>query len=418
MNTNQKMSNTPKPHVYVLYTGGTIGCAGSPLAPLPSDKFAELVAAQPGFTLNGPNSLSLLVNVNDEEDLAIDVTMDDITPAIDSSSMSPREWVLIAKKILKHYAAYKGVVVLHGTDTMSFTASALSYLLGSGVSKPIILTGSQVPLSKTRNDALRNLITSITVAASQSINEVGLVFDNKILRGNRSVKVSSSAFPAFDSPNCAALGTVGIEIKMNPPLLLSSPPAKQSLDVAGNIVSLDQELGEIQKNLESFSVISIILHPGIQSSTIKAMLENTTPKVKGVVLQAFGAGNAPANEQMIETLHEAHDRNGVVIVDITQIVSGGVDLDAYESASGLRHAGAISGYDLTPEAALAKLVHLIAKGHTQSEVEREMKVHYQGDLSHEVKEESDRHWVALTKKRGHSSIVRRLLKKRKAAEAS
>jgi L-asparaginase len=207
---------------------------------------------------------------------------------------------------------------------MAFSSSAISYLLGEGVSKPVIFTGSQIPLSKTRNDAQRNLITSITIAATQTdINEVALYFDNKLIRGNRAVKVSASAFHAFESPNYPPLGSVGIEINLDKPMLLAPPPADKSLDHKLNLLKLQRSLAGLEGVDKNFSVISIMLYPGIVASTIKSILEGTKPPVKGVILQAFGAGNAPANTEMIQTLKDAHDKNGVVLCDITQIVSGG-----------------------------------------------------------------------------------------------
>jgi L-asparaginase len=405
-----------RPKVYCLYTGGTIGCAGNPLAPLSAEDFAELVASQPGFTkaADSTHTLTLEVNVNDEEEATIDVVMDDIQPAIDSSSMSPSDWVLITQKILKNYSEYHGIVVLHGTDTMAFTASAVSYMLALGVSKPVIFTGSQVPLSKTRNDAQRNLVTSITIAATQTIHEVALYFDSRLFRGNRSVKVSSSAFHAFESPNHPPLGKIGIEIRMEKPLLLGAPAADVTLEKPKNLQKLQEHLEEMKSALKEFSVITITLHPGIRASSVRAHIQGTTPPCKGIILQAYGAGNAPADDDMLRAFQEAHDEHGVVICDITQIVSGGVDLDAYESAAGLKHAGAVSGYDLTAEAALTKLVCLIARGGlTQQQIEESMKTPFQGDLSHDVVEQSDAYWKALYKKRGPGSKVLRLLKKRK-----
>jgi len=297
---------------------------------------------------------------------------------------------------------------------MAFSSSAISYWLGEGVSKPVIFTGSQVPLSKTRNDAQRNLITSITIAATQTdINEVVLYFDNKLVRGNRAVKISASAFHAFESPNNPGLGHVGIEIKLDKPMLLKAPAAKVSLDHKPNLHKLDHELSNLKDVYKNFSVVSVMLYPGIVTSTVKSMIEGTKPPVKGIIIQAFGAGNAPANDDMIQTLKDAHDNHGVVLCDITQIVSGGVDLDAYASAAGLKHAGAISGYDLTPEAALTKMIYLLGKGYTQEEVEAKMVAPFQGDLSREVKDQSDSHWDALISKRGMPERVKRLMKKRK-----
>ena len=352
---------------------------------------------------DGKATLELNVNVSDEEDATIHVVMDDIKPAIDSSSMSPSDWVLITARILQNYDGYAGIVVLHGTDTMAFSASAVSYMMGHGVSKPVIFTGSQVPLSKTRNDAQRNLITSLTIAATESdLTEVCLYFGTKLLRGNRSVKVSSSSFPAFSSPNFAPLGEVGIEITTYKPIMLSVNK-EVSLADATHLQKRMIALQRVKTTVKEFSVVVITLHPGIRASFIKAALEHTQPPVKGVVLQAFGAGNAPADKELIGALKTAHDDNGVVIVDITQIVHGGVDLDAYESAAGLKLAGAISGYDRTGEADLTKLTALIAIGGlSQKELEDSMKEPFRGDLSRDFVQQNDAYWKELAKKRGPS----------------
>ena len=391
---------------------------GPALTPLKADKFAELVASQPGFSHADvqSNTLTLLNdNVSDEEEVTIDVIVDALDPAIDSSSMTPTDWTRIAQRIAEHYSGCNGIVVLHGTDTMAFSSSAISYWLGDGVSKPIIFTGSQVPLSKTRNDAERNLITSLTIAATQpDLNEVALYFDNKLVRGNRAVKISASAFHAFESPNHPPLGRVGIEIKLEKPMLLKPPAAKVSLDHELNLIKLKDSLKHLHGVYKNFSVVTIMLYPGIVTSTITSMIEGTKPPVKGIIIQAFGAGNAPANNDMIQTLKDAHDNHGIVLCDITQIVSGGVDLDAYASAAGLKHAGAISGYDLTPEAALTKMIHLIGQGYSQQEVETMMMTPFQGDLTHAVKSESDSYWDKLVKKHGLPDRVKRLMKKRKA----
>jgi L-asparaginase len=282
-----------KPSVYVLYTGGTIGCVGSPLFPASKDEFKKLLLSQPGFSkvhCDSSDTLNLEVQQSDDDDalLNIDLIIDSISPAIDSSSMTPNEWIKIALKLLQNYHDHDGLVVLHGTDTMAFTASALSYLLGRGVSKPIIMTGSQVPLSKNRNDALRNLVTSVTIAATENMSEVSLFFNNNLIRGNRSVKVSASDFLGFDSPNYAPLGTAGIEIKVKPyPSILEPPPHCISLQKEKNTKALEIELKKWQCRVKDFSVISIILYPGIRASTVKAMLDKTEPKVKGVIIQAF-----------------------------------------------------------------------------------------------------------------------------------
>ncbi|NRD49568.1 asparaginase domain-containing protein [Corallococcus exiguus] len=202
-------------NVYVLYTGGTIGCIGKPLAPMPASQFAQLVASMPGLAQGQVAGLDVPIQFTIEP-----YTVGGQVQTLDSSNMNPADWVNIAIQLAANYAKYDGFVVLHGTDTMGFTASALSFLL-QGLSKPVILTGSQIPLSSTLNDALPNLVGAITLAGKQpALAEVCIYFDSLLLRGNRAVKVNANQFAAFNSPNYPPLATVGTIPTVNTALLL------------------------------------------------------------------------------------------------------------------------------------------------------------------------------------------------------
>ncbi len=378
--------------VYVLYTGGTIGMAGNPLKPLSPAEFAKLVASQPGFSAS-----TLTIQLDDDKPSVIDYTLKSFEVPLDSSSMTPEDWITIAEDLLDNYEGYDGLVVLHGTDTMAFTASALSFLM-KGLDKPIVVTGAQVPLQQTRNDALRNMVTAMVVAATTKVPESTLLFDTKLIRGNRSEKVNASFFPAFDSPNFEPLGKLGIQIDIDGSLVLGPPSADESLSVEQNRKTLSEALARWKMAYQEFSVIALILFPGIQASMVKAMLEETSPQVKGVVIMAFGSGNAPANKELLDYLKAAHKR-GVVLVDITQVLMGSVDLDAYQSASGLKAAGAVSGYDMTPEAALTKLIWLTGRGLSQKEIEHELTIDWHGEISKQIVDQVDDLWLRLQDKR-------------------
>jgi L-asparaginase len=367
------MSKTP-PRIYVLYTGGTIGMDGRPLAPMPATRLEALLGTMPGFD---PPWLTL--HPLGHRDLRLRYTLDAFEQPIDSSSMTPQDWVMIARRVLDNYADYDGFVVLHGTDTMAWTASALAFLL-EGLAKPVVVTGSQVPLAQTRTDALRNLVTAMQLAATSGVPEVGLFFDAALYRGCRAAKVSTSAFGGFASPNHPALADAGITIEIAESLVRLPPPAETSLERPDNRARLATRLDAIEAALPRFSVLSLVLWPGIQASNAVEVVRGATePPVRGVVLQAFGEGNAPSTPSFLHALRRAHER-GVVIVDGTQVMQGSVNVDAYQSASGLEQAGAISGYDMTPEAAQAKLIYLLALGLSQREVEALMQRNLRGEL--------------------------------------
>ncbi len=290
-----------------------------------------------------------------------DFTIHDYDPLLDSSNMTPVEWAKIARDVWDHYDEYDGFVVLHGTDTMAYTASALPFML-EGLRKPVVITGSQIPLCEVRNDARENLITSLLIAANHAIPEVCLYFGEKLLRGCRSTKVSADGFAAFDSPNFPALGTVGIEIEVNWDLV-RKPTGRGRLRV---------------HEMRAPVVSALRLFPGISPELLRNVLRRP---LQGLVLEAYGIGNGPDRDAaFVAALEEATSR-GVVIVDCTQCLEGTVDLSEYAAGTALARAGVISGYDLTAEAALAKLYYLLSRGGSPKKVKREMQRDLRGEMT-------------------------------------
>lgn len=332
--------------VFIAYTGGTIGMSRS----------RDGYSPAPGYLQQQLDGMPEL-----QHDSMPSVTIHEYEPLLDSSNMTPAEWVKIANDIAAHHDAYDGFVVLHGTDTMAYTASALPFML-HGLSKPVILTGSQIPLCEVRNDARENLITSLLIAANYDIPEVCLYFGGKLLRGCRAVKVSASGFAAFDSPNFPPLGTVGIDI-----------------EIAWNFVRrAEPERPLVVEEFGSPVVSALRLFPGISPELVRNVLR---PPLQGLVLEAYGVGNGPDHDrEFLAALEEAAAR-GVVIVDCTQCLEGRVDLSEYAAGSALARAGVISGFDMTAEAALTKLYHLFSRGGTPEDVKREMQRDLRGELT-------------------------------------
>jgi L-asparaginase len=329
--------------VFVAYTGGTIGMARSRdgYSPAPGS-LQDQMAAMP--ELRHPSMP--------------DVTVHEYDPLLDSSNMTPAQWVKIANDVASHYDDYDGFVVLHGTDTMAYTASALPFML-RGLGKPVIVTGSQIPLCEVRNDARENLITSLLIASTYAIPEVCLYFGGKLLRGCRSVKVSADGFAAFDSPNFPQLGAAGIDIDVNWNYV-------RSADVGERLVV--EEFG-------SPVVSALRLFPGISPELVRNVLR---PPLQGLVLEAYGVGNGPDQDgEFLAALEEATAR-GVVIVDCTQCLEGAVNLSEYATGSALARAGVISGYDMTAEAALTKLYHLFSRG---GDVKQGMQTDLRGEVT-------------------------------------
>ncbi len=274
--------------------------------------------------------------------------------------MTVTEWNRIAQDIADAYSNFDGFVIFHGTDTMAYTASALSFML-EHLGKPVIVTGSQIPLSEVRNDAIDNVITSLWLCAHQPINEVCIYFNQQLLRGNRTQKVSAQRFNAFDSPNYPHLASIGIHIQLHQHLLLK--PTTQPFN--------------LQKIRPQF-IANFRLFPGFASDVLAYILNQP---IRGLILETYGAGNAQNNDpQFLELLKEACNR-GVIIINCTQCQQGRVEMNQYATGHTLKKAGLISGHDMTPEAAHCKLLYLLSKNLDTKNLKKLLEMDLRGELS-------------------------------------
>jgi L-asparaginase len=319
--------------VYVAYAGGTIGmrATAAGYAPVPGH-LSGAIADRP--ELHEPEVPELVIHEHD--------------PLLDSAAARPADWLRIAADLAARADEFDGFVVLHGTDTMAYTASALAFLL-RGLGKPVVITGAQIPIGVLRSDGRQNLLTAVLVAARDDVREVCLVFGSRILRGCRAVKESASGFEAFASPNEPPLGRAGVAIELDATRLRAPEPTRVRLPDA-----LDVPVGLLR------------VYPGMPAATVPAA-------AGGLVIEAYGAGTMPALE-----LSLAPD---VIVVAVSQCLDGRVDLGAYAAAAPLVAAGAVGGLDMTTEAAYAKLVVLLAEGRPPAEVRELMARDLCGELT-------------------------------------
>lgn len=310
------------------------------------------------------NFEQIMDNVPELEKLNCKIKVHSFDEIIDSSNMNPVIWSQLAGLIESNYDAVDGFVILHGSDTMAFTASALSFML-QNLAKPVIFTGSQLPISAIRTDAKENLMTAIEIANAKKndrarVPEVCIYFDYKLFRGNRSFKYNSSKFEAFRSPNYPILAESGVHLRFSVNDIRQ--PTEEPLVVHTNLVN---------------EVAVLKLYPGIGPKVVEAIL---TADVRGVVMETFGAGNTTTDQWFVDMLKQAVD-SGKVIVDISQCKVGTVELGRYETSKHLKDVGIANGYDMTYEAAVTKMMFLLGQSNDPNEVKNLMEVDLRGELT-------------------------------------
>lgn len=319
-----------KPSILLVYTGGTIG----------------MVKDYESGALKAFNFDLLLQKIPELQQLDCNITTYSFESPIDSSDMCPEHWVTIAQVIKDGYTAYDGFVILHGSDTMSYTGSALSFML-EHLGKPVILTGSQLPIGDLRTDAKENLITAVQLAALWSdnvpvIQEVCLYFEYKLYRANRTSKISAEHFEAFDSPNYPPLLTAGVHLDVHAEVLLNRPNG--TFNIHTHLVT---------------DIVVLKMFPGISKHVVTHLLEISS--IKGVILETYGSGNSTTAPWFLGAIKTLVSKE-IPVVNVTQCIKGSVQMGAYSTSVALKEAGVISGKDITTEAALTKMMFLLGRG--------------------------------------------------------
>lgn len=336
--------------ILIIYTGGTIGMINNPetgaLCPFNFEQISKEVPEIKEFDFN----------------------IDSITlnPLIDSSDVQPSVWKELAEIIYDKYDKYSGFVILHGTDTMAYSASALSFMLDN-LDKAVVFTGSQLPIGKIRTDGKENLIAAIEIAAAEKdgksiVPEVSILFGTKLYRGNRTTKINAENFHAFKSYNYPPLAEIGIHIHYNHAAIRKPDTDKKF---------------SINTNFDT-NIVILKIFPGINLQTIEAIIN--IPGLKGIVLESYGAGNAPTNEQFLEKIKEAQKKN-IVIYNVTQCLGGSVDMGLYDASVGLVNYGVLSAYDITTEAATTKMMHCFGQENDIEKIKNTLISNIKGEIT-------------------------------------
>jgi len=341
---------TKIPQILLIYTGGTIG----------------MLKDYKTGALKNFNFDKLLKHIPEINQLNCNVHSISFKNPIDSSNMSPKNWLMIAEIIEKNYDLFDGFVVLHGSDTMAYTSSAISFMF-ENLTKPVIFTGSQLPIGDLRTDAKENLITSIEIASAQEnetpiISEVCLYFEYKLYRANRTTKINAEQFEAFSSPNFQPLAISGVHLNFNKQLIYK-PKNRKAL--------------KVRKKLNN-NIVVLKIFPGINKNVVNSIV--TIPKLEGIILETYGSGNASTELWFINLLKKAI-QDGVHIINVTQCAGGNVIMGHYETSVPLKKIGVINGNDITTESALAKLMYLLGENIPKNDFKRVFETSLRGEIS-------------------------------------